>query len=431
MRITMESDKWLKTGTTGMIHINFMYKSENGESKLFNRSLKTRNKIDARRLRDTIYLPIYNSITHARLQLEAAMTLYPELEKDLYGKRVGIDGMDNEKYQLDTLAKKWSKELQKKGGNYYKSGTTPERYISVLNSFINFMQGKTNVNSITSTDIVKYRDNQLAEKVSKTKIKSASTVQLNLTVLRGFFDYLLEYGYVQKNPAKEIKVNMTKANKNRAKTSTKRRAATLNEVSTACSNIHSHIRYSSEIFQDFGMFLRYTGMRRDEILSLNVNDFNFYKKSEYTESIIANSKNYKKQYSKYKNLLSDSCYQLCAYIKGEFCKTGEDRIVPIADKLLPIFERRFNNKCKSGGLFDVENPRNFGKEWLRKIKLIANDLTIHGFRHYFISAIDNNHMIANYLSDEIVGHTKDSRNAHSAYQHSTIDALYNAVSVVE
>ncbi len=35
MRITMESDKWLKPGRkNGMIHINFKYQSENAQESL-------------------------------------------------------------------------------------------------------------------------------------------------------------------------------------------------------------------------------------------------------------------------------------------------------------------------------------------------------------------------------------------------------------
>ena len=120
---------------------------------------------------------------------------------------------------------------------------------------------------------------------------------------------------------------------------------------------------------------------------------------------------------------------LCLMVRDEEnreTKTGLERLVPISDKLLPVVIRKLTS-CKKEDLFPgaaKDECKTFGRTFLKKLKTIAGDLTMHGFRHYAASEMENNGAGSNICS-AILGHA--TSDVHSGYLHITIAAMKDAV----
>ena len=110
---------------------------------------------------------------------------------------------------------------------------------------------------------------------------------------------------------------------------------------------------------------------------------------------------------------------LCIFVadrESQTTKTGLERVIPISDKLMPTVKRRLDVKNK-GPVFPFavkDSGSSFGRLWLKKVKSIADDLTMHGFRHYVASEMENNG-VSKQNSSAILGHVENG--VHENYVH--------------
>ena len=419
----MESNKWLwQPKKNGPILIRLRYADVNGKKKTFTRSLNTNHFPTARKIRDKEFLPIILDITHAKNMLELIHELYPKLEKQLAkGKHGGFKDKQSSFATLRTVHQSWKKALSTKGGNYQASEGTVYRYSKIVENFINYIGEDTSIDNVKSPNIIQYRDKRL-----EGDRKSKKTIDLELGAIKRFFGYAVEQFGLDINPAMGITVKRTRSDMNRELRQGKRRPPTRSEADLICTAFPKHSRFSEVDFQDFAMFARYTGMRQAEVAQLKKGDFCLLKKDAYVDQVLANPNNFLKIY----NGEIPKGYILCIFIRDEESrqtKTGQERIVPVAKKLMSTAKRRI--KIKSNSIFPCANTpsklKTFSRTWLKKVKNIDQGLTYHGFRHYATSEIENNGIGEN-ISRVITGHSA-SKDAHAGYVHISISAMTEAV----
>ena len=111
------------------------------------------------------------------------------------------------------------------------------------------------------------------------------------------------------------------------------------------------------------------------------------------------------------------------------CENAWENLVPVAAKLLPTVQRRVE-VSGNGPIFGCAangGGASFGRIWLKKVKKIDPELTMHGFRHYAASEMEN-HGISAHVSALILGHVR--RSVHDSYVHPTVGTLKEAVDTI-
>lgn len=419
----MENNKWLwQPDKKGSIFFRFEYYDVNGEKKRFVRSLKTRHWPDARKIRDSEFTPIIYDMEKAKRQLDFILEIYPQLEEKLKNGIHGAMAPQNQETLISELVEKWQEALRKKGSNYETAESTASRYEVIAIRFIKWADSNKGISEFTAQDIINYRDARLEnDQVSK------NTVELELGVLKRLFSFAVDKFKLKFNPANGITVQRTHSEKNRENRIKKRRPPTHEEADATCSNFPPHKMFSKEDFEDYSMFARYTGMRQAEISHLCIDDFIYYNGKEYADVILANPTGKGIKFTESDG--KDKENILCIYVKDEQSretKTGLERIIPVSQKLLPVAIRRIA-KYQNGPIFPCawkENIITFGRTYLKKIKGISADLTMHGFRHYAASEMENNGIGVN-VSCAVLGHAPER--VHGSYLHINIQAMKDAV----
>lgn len=423
MNETMETNKWLwQPRKDGPIHLRVTHTTADGKRKTFVRSLRTNHWPTARKIRDAEFAPIILDMQKAMVQLELIHELYPQLEGQLQLGVHGGYGADPEARSrtaatLREVYADWCEALATTGGNYATSKGTAKRYAAIGNILVVHIGEDVPVSAVTQQDIVDYRDARLAEYG-----KSKKTVDLELIAIRNFFGYAVEQGKTKENPAKGVSVKRTKAERTRETRRKKRRPPTHAEADTICTAFPAqHKRFTADDFQDYGMVARYTGMRQAEIAHIRVEDLHMYADDTFCDAILKNPTQYSRRYDG----SVPAGHTLCIYVvdtADRTIKTGLERIVPVADKLLPAIERRVAQVGR-GALFpfaEKDGGASFGRLWLKKVKTIHQELTMHGFRHYAATEMENSGVEAG-VSAAVLGHVDDS--VHEGYVHRSIETL--------
>ncbi|MHB1695279.1 MAG: tyrosine-type recombinase/integrase [bacterium] len=286
----------------------------------------------------------------------------------------------NNKYLLFQIA--WD--------NYLKHISNTKKTISSKNScskhFLPVFENKR-LSDISNLDIKNYQLKRKLETLSapKNKNKKESEISfrspnLELSTLSHFFNFCIEHGYIQSNPAGRIK-----------KLNELYRLKTLSD-----SDIDKLIAgATNKVTKDLITFLIYTGCRKGEALNLKWDDV------DLQNGIIA--------------------------IKGT--KTKYDRHIPISDALRSIlggiernqnslyvfnrngakltdFKRSFHTACKNAGL---------------------KDLRIHDLRHVFASKMVMNGTSL-FITGELLGHRTTQMTKR--YSHLVPETLKKAVNDV-
>jgi len=421
----METNKWLwQPNKNGPIHLRVQYKDLAGKKKTFTRSLRTRDWRTARKIRDTEFTPIILDVSKAQAQLELIHELYPQLEAKLQsGLHNGYaEDAPDASVSIKRVYDQWVKALAQKNGNYRVSPKTASRYSSVCLSFILFHGPGKNIHCVSRNDVIMFRDKRLIEDGRAKK-----TVSVELNALRNFFAYAGEKHGVEENPADKVLIKTTKAENNRCSQSCARRPPTHEEADTICRNfpIGATHKYTRSDCQDFAMFARYTGLRQAEIAQLRADDFVVCKADQYVDVALKNPRQYLNVYS------GDvpAGHVLCIHLRDDkerTTKTGEVRLVPIAAKLFDTAVKRVkaavNNKLFP--FAEADAGSSFGRYWLKRVKRIDEGLTMHGFRHYCTSEMENNNVNSG-ISHMVIGHNPGK--VHDEYFHKTVHALKDAV----
>lgn len=423
----METNNWLwQPHKNGQIYIRVSYRTPHGEKKYLTRCLYSNNWPKARRIRDTEFIPIILDIEKARAQLDVILKTFPQLEKQLqHGVNGGYGESESETVDgsptLQELLDIWEKELARENGNFQVGEKTARRYGKICGNFVLYTGGDKLLHKVTSRDVEAYRDSRLTEDGTAKK-----TVKLELTAIRSLFAYAKKQHGLESNPAEGVVVNMTRAERNREKRLKKRRPPTHAEADTLCRAFPgNHRRFAVEDFQDYAMFARYTGMRQGEIAHLEAEDFFTCKSDNYVDGILNHTAQYLKPYAD--TVPDDSV--LCIYVRDTVertTKTGNERLIPVADKLLPVVKRRIaSSNGKAFFPFAVKDSgAAFGRTWLKRAKQVDSGLTMHGFRHYCTSEMENSGVHSS-VSQIILGH--EPATVHEGYFHKTVETLKNAV----
>lgn len=424
MDAKMETNKWLwQPHKNGPIHLRLTYRDAEGKLKTFTRTLNTNHYPTARKVRDTEFLPIINGMNIARTKLELIDTLFPDLEDQLQrGVHGGYSkGSAKTSETLTSLHQQWSEALTVSGGNYAIGKLTAGRYRYIASLFVAFAGATRPAADVTGKDIARYRDDRLTNYGIKKK-----TMGMELTALRSMFRFGIDHGFLDESPAVGITVSWTRAERIRARRDSAFRPPTHDEADRICTQFPATgEKYSIYDFQDYGLFARYTGMRQGELAHISVKDLQLYLTDLSVDQILKTPKNYEKQF---KGTIPAK-HVLCIYVRDtetHGTKTGLERIVPVAKKLLPALKRRAK-QVKTGPLFPFaarDSCASFGRKWVKCVKAVDAGLTMHGFRHYATSEMENNGVNA-AISSIILGHSQGT--VHDTYFHKQIGSLKDAV----
>ena len=428
----METNKWLwQPRKGGPIHLRVTHTTLDGKHKSFVRSLRTNHWPTARKIRDSEFAPIILDMQKARLQLELIRELYPQLEERLesgvhggYGPERGDGGRNSA--TLQEVYNSWCKALSTPGGNYATSEGTAKRYTAIGGVLVLHIGENVPVSAVTQQDIVDYRDTRLSDYG-----KSKKTVDLELIAIRSLLRYAVEqHDELTTNPAEGVNVKRTKAERTRETRRNKRRPPSHEEADRICVHFPAqHKRYTTDDFQDYAIVARYTGMRQAEIAHIRVEDLQLYEDDRFCDVILSNPAQYVKPYRGE----TAAAHTLCIYVvdvEDRTTKTGLERVVPVADKLLPVIERRVA-QVGDGAIFpfaESDSGASFGRLWLKKVKAIHRELTMHGFRHYAATEMANNGVEAG-VSAAVLGHVlgPEQDSVHEGYIHRSVGALKKGV----
>ena len=274
--------------------------------------------------------------------------------------------------------------------NYLKNNGNSEKAIERKNiaamHFLPFFKDKT-LSAIVPLDIKNYQLERKLELMSLEKNKNKKEAEINfrsvnyeVIIISNFFNFCIERGYTDKNPAAKIK-----------KLNELKRLKTLSDEDI----VKLIAGATNKLTRDIITFLIYTGCRKGEALNLKWDDV------DLKNDVIA-IKGTKTKYDRYipiskplKELLSDiEKNQDCLYV---FNKKGAK---------IGNFKKSFHTACRNAGL---------------------KDLRIHDLRHVFASKMVMNGTSL-YITGELLGHRTTQMTKR--YSHLVPDTLKKAVDEV-
>ena len=328
---------------------------------------------------------------------------------DIYWYQIRLDGLryrgstktDNKKLaqqiantiEADLVRKKFSMPVK----NNYTFLTAWEQYIKSLN---NTERTKINKISIANHFIPAFKDKNIAE-ISQSNIKeyqlkrkieimdmpkniskreseiSFAYLNKEILILSNFFNFCIEKGLIDKNPAFKIKK--------------------LNELSRLKTLSDSDIEKliagaTNKLTRDLMAFLIYTGCRKGEALNLKWDDV------DMQNDVIA-VKGTKAKYDRYIPISKP----LKALLSGIEKKDDYLYVFNINGAKIDDFKKSFHTACRNAGL---------------------KDLRIHDLRHVFASKMVMNGTSL-YITGELLGHRTTQMTKR--YSHLVPDTLKKAV----
>ena len=274
--------------------------------------------------------------------------------------------------------------------NYLKNNGNSEKAIERKNiaamHFLPFFKDKT-LSAIVPLDIKNYQLERKLELMSLEKNKNKKEAEINfrsvnyeVIIISNFFNFCIERGYADKNPAAKIK-----------KLNELKRLKTLSDEDI----VKLIAGATNKLTRDIITFLIYTGCRKGEALNLKWDD------TDLQNDVIA-IKGTKTKYDRYvpiskplKELLGGiEKNQDCLYV---FNKKGAK---------IGNFKKSFHTACRNAGL---------------------KDLRIHDLRHVFASKMVMNGTSL-YITGELLGHR--TPNMTKRYSHLVPETLKKAVDEV-
>ena len=271
--------------------------------------------------------------------------------------------------------------------NYLKNNGNSEKAIERKNiaamHFLPFFKDKT-LSAIVPLDIKNYQLERKLELMSLEKNKNKKEAEINfrsvnyeVIIISNFFNFCIERGYADKNPAAKIK-----------KLNELKRLKTLSDEDI----VKLIAGATNKLTRDIITFLIYTGCRKGEALNLKWDD------TDLQNDVIA-IKGTKTKYDRYvpiskplKELLGGiEKNQDCLYV---FNKKGAK---------IGNFKKSFHTACRNAGL---------------------KDLRIHDLRHVFASKMVMNGTSL-YITGELLGHRTTQMTKR--YSHLVPDTLKKAV----
>lgn len=179
------------------------------------------------------------------------------------------------------------------------------------------------------------------------------------------------------------------------------------------------------VFQDFTLIARYTGMRRSEIAAACAEDIRVFRGTAHADAVVRS----RGRDGTPPGGTVPARSVLCIYVAdrgSRQTKTGHERVVPVADRLLPAI-RRCLQRTPSGPLFPTaaaDGAAGFGRRWLKAVARAHRGLSLHGFRHYATSEMENAG-VSTGIACTILGHALGT--VHDLYFHRELRAMKAAV----
>ena len=284
---------------------------------------------------------------------------------------------DKNKHLLFSTA--WENYL-KNNGNSEKA---IERKIIAAGHFLPFFKDKT-LSVVIPLDIKNYQLERKLEIMSLEKNKDKKESEINfrsvnyeVIIISNLFNFCIERGYIEKNPAAKIK-----------KLNELKRLKTLSD-----EDIRKLINgATNKLTRDLISFLIFTGCRKGEALNLKWQDV------DLQNDVIA-IKGTKTKYDRYVPVSKP----LKEFLEG--IEKNQDCLYVFNDKgaKLGNFRRSFHTACRNAGL---------------------KDLRIHDLRHVFASKMVMNGTSL-YITGELLGHRTTQMTKR--YSHLVQDTLKKAV----
>lgn len=295
--------------------------------------------------------------------------------KEAYLDQTGIKKVPQE-VKVDDFIKRHILALQAEFSSHwtYSSELT-------LNEFSEFLksQGVDVLSKIT----IEVLDTFKIEQLNQWK---KITVKNKFKIIKAFLNRAIKYGYLSANPARQIVINGIHQNKTRFLSKEE-----IEKVFKAL-DLPEYKRFA--YMKDFLMVALYTGMRRGELVHLCIEDVDLKGKVIYVRN---------------KN--------------GFSTKSRKERVIPIHDKLLPVFEG-IKKERQQGYCFLHMGKRYNDKTTTKNFvifceRLGIEDAGIHTLRHtfasYLIMAGVSMRMVAEYMGHsttrvtELYSHVCDER----------------------
>ena len=405
----LKSDRWLsQPRKDGPVYLRLSYPALDDPAKIcrYRASLGTNDMDQARKIRNKYIVPILSRLSsdvlacrkilvHFLHEIDAAM---PDLPREL-DEALGISNEVTRRptaVKLAALIEDYTAKMFAPTGSHTTALATAKRYRGIYRRFLANV-GNVPIPRITTADVQAYAD-------SRVDVEGASkkSVDLEITALRRLFKYAVKTEQIKDNPGTGVEVERTPAERRREKRGGARRPPTHEEMDRICSDFPMPprtIRFTCEDFQDLALIARYTAMRQQEITNLKGKDF-----IEQGDILCI-------------NVADDD---------ERTTKTGMQRLVPVANRLRPVIDRR-RPSTPEAPLFPQaydDNGKYFGKLFCRLVKNVASDIVLHGFRHYANSEMANAG-VENDVRKQILGHARTD--THDGYTHFDVAILKRSV----
>ena len=298
------------------------------------------------------------------------------IKSDIIRKQFKIPQKNKKKFILAEIFQEYIGSLNNAKGTVEKKLYHAKHFLDAF--------GNTDIKNITSIDIKSYQLKRKNEYLSIPVNRGKKESEINFDFVNGeiltlssFFNYAIEKGYIENNPAYKIK-----------KLNTLSRLKTLSD-----SDIEKLIAAATnKLTKDLITFLIYTGCRKGEALNLKWDDV------DLQNDVIA-IKGTKTKYDRYMPI-SKPLKELLRGIEKK-----DDCLYVFNDKgrKLGDFKRSFHTACRNAGL---------------------KDLRIHDLRHVFASKMVMNGTSL-YITGELLGHRTTQMTKR--YSHLVPDTLKRAV----
>lgn len=325
-----------------------------------------------------------------------------EQKKNEYLKNLQLGlSIDASKLYLASTMKTWLFEVVKVSSKI--KPTTFERYEGIYRNYIKDSPiASLNISSIKSIQIQRYY-NDLYNAKDESKRKSSSQIEMLNRLLKQFFNYAVEEGYILKNPCQGKRIvipGIVEHNKSEVEVFTDDE---LKKIFNC--NEHSIIKYMAIV-------CACTGMRRGECLGLNDDDI------DETNNIIK----IQRTISTVTMIDNEGNRELKTII--QIPKTlGSIRTIPLPKSLIPIFKElkiiKNENKLRAGSSYSTEfinflfltetgnlfDDSNISRSWKRFLKRINVDYKkFHALRHTYATKQFEANTPLKTVS-ELLGHT--------------------------
>lgn len=262
---------------------------------------------------------------------------------------------------FQTAADEWWEEAEPKLAVTTRRGYRPAK-ARAIEQF-----GQRKLKDIRPSDISNFlsritKANSMAEKTAKTQLLVVSLI----------FQFAVKRGYIDVNPAREIKVN-------KGLEKTRREAASSEDI--------KRIKESYSLpFGDFALWALYTGCRRGELLALTWEDVDLDNREIRINKSLFRAESGKME------------------LKRPKTEAGE-RVVPIPDKLAEHINKGKGPVFNSGGKYLTD--RQAMKRWEKYQKLSGVKCTPHQLRHAYATMLFEAD-VSESDAQELLGHAQIS-----------------------